>query len=132
MFEDEWVTDSGGAVPNITLEWFSEAPERVNVDNRNKEVRFISLKELSTVNIPASEGLDEVESSIQIDVWAESRTVATQMREEVKRIMRANASDPITGVSFGHLSDWTDTTMMDGSDQLHRFTATLDLMYEEE
>ena len=132
MFEDEWDTTTGGAVPVFTLEWFADNPERTGTDGRTKELRVISLQELSTVNIPASDGLDEVESSIQIDVWAERRAVATTMREEVKRIMRANASSPVTGVSFGYLSDWSDTTMMDGTDQTYRFTATLDLMYEEE
>ena len=132
MLTEEWVVASGGVLPTITLDWFTETPDPVVVDNRNKKVRFISLKELSTVNLPASEGLDEVESSIQVDVWAEDRADATEIREEIKRIMRAKASDPITGMCFGYLSDWTDTTAMDASDQLHRFTATLDLMYEEE
>lgn len=132
LIDDEWDETTGGTKPHVSQEWYSETPETVMDSDRMKVVRIITIKELSTTHTPASPSLEEVAGMLQIDLWAEDRTNVTEMRDEVKRILRANASDPVTGVCYAFISDWTDTSRLDASDQLQRLTATLEILYEEE
>jgi hypothetical protein len=133
LLSTEWSTTTGGVAPVINEDWFTEAPPKVTMtDGRSKKVRLVTFHELMTTHEPVSDGLEEVHQVVQVDLWAESRADVTQMRDEVKRILRANASSPVTGISWAFAGEWTDVTSMDSSDELYRLMTELELWYEEE
>jgi hypothetical protein len=129
----EWSTTTGGLKPVIDKEWYSAIHSQVlSTDGRTKETRHVSVREIAASHEVFGALVESVSNELQIDIWAGMDAAARQMRDEVKRILRSKANDPATGINFVTGTSWRDSSAFDEGDQLYRYSATIQLEYEEE
>jgi len=127
-----WSTATGGLKPNIDKEWYSAIHSKVATnDGRTSEIRHVSVREIAASHVVSGGLVETVTNELQIDIWAATDAAARQMRDEVKRILRAEANDPATGIQFVTGTSWRDSSAIDEGDQLYRYSATIELEYEE-
>lgn len=133
VVDGAWATATGGPKPTIDKQWYSEAHPKVPLtDGRTKKVRHISLREIGAPHAVFGELIEQVEMTLQLDIWAQSDDDVLQMRDEIKRILRLYANNPATGIDAVTVTSWHDTSAFDANDELYRMTADLLLMYEED
>lgn len=133
LLDANWSTVTGGSKPTIDKTWFDEShPLTISTDARTKELKHVSIKEIAASHEMFGELIERVSLMIQIDVWARTDANARLMRDEIKRILRANANDPATGIDFITVLSWQDMSAFDTIDELYRYMGTAELQYEED